>query len=452
MKPILLAITVPLLLACAPASAENAEGYWSGSIANALKVSVHFAKSNDNVWEATITVPSQNLVARVDQVVVTPERVSFKMTKLNASYAASWDAAQQAWIGSWMQGRAAPLNLTRSSAAALKPKRPQEAAIASRAPTYSSIDVRFGNLAGTLTVPRGASPFPAVVLVHGSGAIDRDGTVFNHQPYLVLADHLSRNGIAVLRYDKRGVGKSGGDLKAATTLDLATDADSAVTFLRNRPEIDQRHIGVIGHSEGGLIAPLIAARDDRLAFAVLLAAPGIRGDRLLVEQLALTSKARGATDAVVARERAQYQTLFAAMVAEPTAEGARARAGVLLDQAEQRGDIPAGAAKALLERFGTPWFHALLRYDPVPALQALRQPVLVLNGERDLQVPAELDLGAIRLALRGNDHAIVKQLPGLNHLFQTAPTGSPAEYGEIEESVAPAALEAISAWIVATVR
>jgi len=452
MKPALLAITIPLILACAPASAENAEGYWSGSIANALKVSVHFAKSNDNVWEATITVPSQNLVARVDQVMVTPERISFKMAKLKASYAATWDPAQQAWIGSWMQGGVMPLNLTRSSAAALQPKRPQEDAIGSSAPTYASTDVRFGSLAGTLTVPRGAGPFPAVVLVHGSGAIDRDGTVFNHQPYLVLADHLSRRGIAVLRYDKRGVGKSGGDLKAATTLDLAADAEAAVALLRSRADIDQRHVGVIGHSEGGLIAPLIASRDGKLAFAVLLAAPGIRGDRLLVEQLALTSKARGATDAVVARDRALHQALFATMVAEPTAQAARAKVAVLLDQAEQRGDIPAGAATALLERFGTPWFHTLMRYDPVPVLQALRQPVLVLNGERDLQVPADLDLSAIRLALRGNDRAVVKQLPGLNHLFQTAATGSPAEYSEIEETFAPAALEVISTWITATVR
>jgi fermentation-respiration switch protein FrsA (DUF1100 family) len=185
---------------------------------------------------------------------------------------------------------------------------------------------------------------------------------------------------------------------------------------------------------------------------VMMAAPGVKGDRLLVEQLTLNAQSRGVPEQAVAKERLMYQALFAAMVSEPALDGANRRAAVILDEAERKGDLPAGGGKALLQRFGTPWFHALLRYDPAPVLRALRQPVLVLNGERDLQVPAALDLPAIRSALQGNQRAVVKELPGLNHLFQTAKTGAGSEYSEIEQTLAPAVLDLISAWISATVR
>lgn len=459
MKMTLTSLAIVALMAGAGARAQDARGQWSGSIANALTVNLDVTQT-DGRWDATLSVPQQGVVTKVEQLVVTPAQISFALSKFNASYAARWDDGQQAWAGTWTQGRATPLILKRTDAqaiAAAKPKRPQEAAIAAQAPPYRSSEVGFSNaaanatLAGTLTIPQGKGPFPAVVLVHGSGPLNRDEEVFGHKTFLVLADHLSRHGIVVLRYDKRGIGASTGDLKTATTLDLADDAAAGVRFLRGRADVDTRQIGVVGHSEGGLIAPLLASRDAALGFVVLLAGPGIRGDVLLVEQLELTARARGVPQAALAKERLLNQALFAAMVGETTLDGARGKAGLIMDNAERRGELPAGMSKIMLQRFGTPWFHELLRYDPVPALRATRQPILVLNGELDLQVPAAIDLAAIRGALQDNRHAVIKELPKLNHLFQTATTGAGAEYSVIEETMAPLALDTVSDWILATV-
>ncbi|MFL6660316.1 MAG: alpha/beta hydrolase family protein [Massilia sp.] len=458
MKIRLLSIATALALTVGHAQAEDAQGYWRGSIANALPLTVQFNKAADGQWEATLSVPSQNLVTKVEKVIVTPEHIGFALPQLHASYAANWNEQEHAWTGTWDQGRSAPLNLKRISQEAATPKRPQEAAIAARTAPYTASEVSFDNtaakvtLSGTLTVPAGKGPFPAVVLVHGSGSINRDGEVFGHKPFLVLADQLSRQGIAVLRYDKRGVSKSSGKLRDATTLDLASDTEAALRFLRTRTDVDAKHIGIIGHSEGGLIAPLVASRDPALAFIVMMAAPGVKGDRLLVEQLALNARSRGVPEQAIAKERTMYQALFAAMVSESTLEGANRRAATILDEAERTGELPAGGSKALLQRFGTAWFHALLRYDPAPVLRAVHQPVLAINGERDLQVPANLDLPPIRSALQGNQRAEVKELPELNHLFQTAKTGAGSEYSNIEQTLAPAALDLISAWIGATVR
>jgi pimeloyl-ACP methyl ester carboxylesterase len=458
MKTSFISLAALLAMSTLAAHAEDAQGYWRGSVANALPVSLQFTKSADGQWEGTLSVPTQNLVTRVEKLVVTPDQIDFALPKFKATYSATWNAKDQAWNGTWVQGAAAPLVLTRTTGAALKPQRPQEDAIAAAPAPYTSSDIVFDNaagnatLAGTLTVPQGKGPFPAVVLIHGSGPINRDGDVFGHKTLLVLADHLSRHGIAVLRYDKRGVGKSTGTRKDATMLDLAADAEAAVRFLRTRPEVDARRLGVVGHSEGGLIAPLLASRDPALAFAVMLAGPGIRGERLLVEQQALLAAARGVPAAIVARERALNETLFAAMTAAPDLAGARREATRILGDAEKRGEMPAGTAASLVEQFGTPWFVGLMRYEPAPVLQAVRQPVLVLNGERDLQVPAAMDLAAIRVALQGNPRAVVKEMPGLNHLFQTAKTGAGEEYVQIAETFAPAALVTISDWINATAR
>jgi pimeloyl-ACP methyl ester carboxylesterase len=458
MKAILIGTAAALAMLAPQANAEDAQGYWTGNIANSVRVVVQFNKPADGRWEATLSVPAQNLVTKVDDVVVTPDQVGFTLPRLKASYKAAWNDQTKSWNGTWTQGRPAPLNLTRTTLDASKPKRPQEEEIAARAPVYSSSEVNFDNdaakvrLAGTFTVPQGKGPFPAVVLVHGSGPINRDGEVFGHKIFLVLADYLSRQGIAVLRYDKRGVGQSSGSRNEATTVDLATDAEAAVRFLRSRPEVDVRHIGVIGHSEGGLVAPLLASRDSALGFVVMLAGPGIGGGRLLVEQLALSSRARGVPEPMIARDRLLHQALFAAMVAEPTLEGATGKARLIMEDAERKGELPAGAGKSLIERFGTPWFHALLGYEPAPVLKTVRQPVLVLNGERDLQVPAAMNLAAIRAALQDNPQAVVKEMPALNHLFQTAKTGAGAEYAEIEETFAPAALETIGSWIKTAVR
>lgn len=458
MKSTLLGLLAALALAN-PAHAMDATGHWKGRIANSLNVFLEFGKAQDGKWEGSIAVPQQGMKAKVEQLEISEERIGFRLLSLNAGFTARWSDEDKAWVGTWSQnGQTVPLRLERSEATAAQPRRPQVEAVAARVPTYTSSDVSFANpagghaLAGTLTVPQGKGPFPAVVLVHGSGPVDRDETLFGHKIFLVLADHLSRQGIAVLRYDKRGIGKSGGVYKGATTHDFALDAEAAVAFLRGRPEVDAARIGMVGHSEGGLIAPMVAARDPKLAFVVMLAGPGVRGELLMVEQLALAAKARGVPDALVDRERELNRALFAAIVAEPQLDAAGDKARRMMMEAERKGILPPGTAEPRAKAFGSPWFHAFLRHEPGPALQSLRQPILVLNGERDLQVPAALDLDAIRGALKDNPRAVVKELPALNHLFQTARTGAGSEYAEIEETMAPLALDTVSEWIKATVQ
>lgn len=448
------------LIASASACAEDAKGYWSGTIANSLNVVIEFDKLESR-WDGSLSVPQQNFKSKVDNLIVTPDKLSFSLAKFNATYAANWDSKGKAWVGTWTQGQGTPLILTRTSAAALQavaPKRPQETAISTRKPGYRETEVSFSNekanvtLAGTLTLPEGKGPFPAVVLVHGSGPVNRDEAVFKHRPFLIWADHLARQGIAVLRYDKRGIARSTGTFKTATTYDLADDAEVAVRFLRTVPQVDARRTGIVGHSEGGLIGPLLAARDPSLGFVVMLAGPGVRGEVLLIEQLARASASQGAPAEFVAKERALNQALFGALVSNSSFDAASQKASVVLDEAEANGILPPGMGKVLYKRFVTPWFHAFLAYEPAKALQILRQPILVLNGELDMQVPSAMDLDPIRAALKGNPRATVKELPKLNHLFQTAKTGAGTEYGDIEETVAPLALDTVTEWIHATVQ
>jgi pimeloyl-ACP methyl ester carboxylesterase len=454
-NPLIAALAAAIILA-APAQAEDAQGYWAGSIANVLHVVLHVEKDADGRWNATLHVPAQNLVTRVDDLVLAAGKVSFAVKKFNASYAAGWNEADKAWTGTWTQGQAAPLVLKRTDASAVivqKPRRPQEDAIAARTPSYDNVEVTFSNdaarttLAGTFSVPHGKGPHPAVVLIHGSGPVDRNEAVFDHKPFLILADHLARQGIAVLRYDKRGIGKSTGNFRDATTFDFADDAEAALRFLRSRSEVDTARVGAIGHSEGGLIVPLLTARDAALRFAVVLAGPGVRGELILVEQIALMGKAQGAPAEAIAKERKLNQAIFGTLASDADYEAAVRKTDQVLADAVQTGALPADARPAMLKRFGTRWFHTFLRHDPIESLKATRQPILVLNGELDLQVPSALAIAPIRDALKDNPRAVVRELPQLNHLFQTAKTGSGSEYKAIEETMSPMALDAIGSWI-----
>lgn len=459
MKSIFFSLAALVALTSNPAHAEDANGYWKGRLADSLDLFLHIGNSAEGRWEGTLAVPQQAMTSKVDQLQVTEDQVDFKLLALNAGFTARWNQQRKVWEGTWtQQGQTTPLVFERTDANAQKPKRPQEDAIAARRQAYTNHEVTFAGaqakltLAGTLSVPQGKGPFPAVVLVHGSGPLDRNEEVFKHKPFLVLADHLNRKGIAVLRYDKRGIGKSTGSYKDATTFDFASDAEAAVHFLRHRPEVATRQIGIVGHSEGGLIAPLVAARNPDMAFVVMLAGPAVRGELLMIEQVALGSKANGMPEDLVARERAFNVALLAALASEPQLGPGIDKARQVVEAAQGNGTVSAEVAKRRLQQFSTPWFHAFLRHEPGPVLQAVRQPVLALNGERDLQVPAAMNLAAIRTALKENRNAVVKELPKLNHLFQTAPTGAGLEYFAINETLAPVALDTVTDWILATVR
>lgn len=314
-------------------------------------------------------------------------------------------------------------------------------------------------LAGTLTLPAGDGPHPAVLLISGSGPQNRDEALMGHQPFRVLADHLTRRGIAVLRLDDRGVGASSGDFTTATTADFADDAEAAFGWLRRRPETDAARVGLLGHSEGGLVAPMVAAREPAVAFLVLLAAPGVPGEEILYRQAELIARAAGATDEAVRENRVLQERVFAAATgsADPEQAAAQVRRVVaealqsMSEEERQAAGLGEDAAAAQAKQVVAPWFRFFLSHDPRPVLRRVGCPVLALWGAKDLQVPPQQSRPELEAALAagGNQRVTAEVLPGLNHLFQTADSGLPAEYGQIEETMAPAALERISGWILA---
>ena len=336
-------------------------------------------------------------------------------------------------------------------------RRPQEP----RPPfPYQSEEVFYENagagvtLAGTLTLPEGDGPFPAALLITGSGAQDRDETVFQHKPFWVIADHLSRRGVAVLRVDDRGVGGSSAspDPAATTSEDFVGDVLAGVTFLAARDDIAGDRIGLIGHSEGGIIAPMAAVRSETVAFVVLLAGPGVKGDELLLLQLEALGRAddmeEGELERALATQRALYRLLFDDSLSEE--ERSAAMRAVL----EQSPDLAEGEegereVQTALAQLANSWVRWFLQHDPAPVLERVRCPVLALNGTLDLQVPCRVNLEAIEAALKrgGNTDHELRAIEGHNHLFQHCETGQVSEYGKIEETFSPEVLEALTAWI-----
>jgi pimeloyl-ACP methyl ester carboxylesterase len=362
--------------------------------------------------------------------------------------------------GEWKQG-GGPLPLVfKRLARAMSLNRPQEP---KKPYPYAEEEVVVESqaagvtLAGTLTLPAGAGPHPAVVLITGSGPQDRDEAIMGHRPFLVLADHLTRQGIAVLRCDDRGFGKSTGNFAKAIDADFVDDTLAAVAYLRTRKEIDSRRIGLAGHSEGGIVAPRAAAKSPDIAFIVLLAGVGVPMEDLLLRQARDISLVMGVGEDGIARNAATQRELFGILQSEKDPAKAEDAIRKILHEKvtamtdEQRKAL--GMSDAMLEgqvkMVLSPWFRDMLGYDPRPALRAVKCPVLAINGEKDLQVAAKENLPAIReaLAAGGNERVKTVELPGLNHLFQTCQTGAPAEYGQIEETFNPAALKLVSDWI-----
>lgn len=358
--------------------------------------------------------------------------------------------------GVFRQGGASmPLAFGRA-AAPVPARRPQD-------PTppfpYATTDVTVESvpgvrLAGTLIMPPGRGPFPAVVFVTGSGPQDRDEALMGHRPFLVIADYLARHGIASFRYDDRGVAKSTGSFDKATSADFSQDAEAAVHYLMHVKGIASNHVGILGHSEGGLIGPMVAARSTDVAFLVLMSGPGVPGDSILLLQGRAIAIAMGTPEEAADRATKSQRLLVEAVAGSRDSLDAVARLAVAKDSIlatvpnDRRAAAEAQIGQAMPELL-SPWFRYFLQYDPRPALRRVHVPVLALGGSLDLQVPAREDLAAIDTALRagGNRDYRVEELPKLNHLFQTATTGAPSEYATIEETVAPAALDTIATWI-----
>ena len=376
----------------------------------------------------------------------------FEIPSLAGVFEGTLNAAKNKLTGNWSQtGADAKLEFVRSDQP-LELRRPQTP---KKPYPYHEEEISFSNaaaevsLAGTLTLPKGSGPFPAALLIVGSGPHDRDEALANHRPFLVLADHLTRKGIAVLRYDKRGIGKSRGSADKATTLDLAADAQAAIAYLKTRNEIDPAKIALIGHSEGAMIAPLIASHTKDVAWVVLLAAPATKGEDTLLNQSELIGRAGGLTDEQLEASLDFDQAAYDLVRTEKDTAVLNEKLNGLVKGSGLAATMPPAALEPQLRMMESPWFRFFLDYDPLPDLKALQVPVLALYGQKDLQVPVKPNLALLQQALQegGNKDADVRELPELNHLFQHAYAGTPAEYAAIEETFSPQALQIISDWL-----
>lgn len=444
------------------------EGIWQGALKFSgmeLQIVFTISRSSDNTLTATYDVPEQNVTGvPVDEITFNSGKVRIEIIPIEGVFEGKLLEDGDKIGGQWIQGgMTLPLVLERAQKK-LVIKRPQEP----KEPfPYRTEEVVFKNmdagirLAGTLTLPPSEGTFPAVLLLSGSGAQDRDEAVFGHRPFLVLADYLTRRDIAVLRVDDRGVGNSTGEFDKATAVDFAADAMAGVTYLKSRKEINHDLIGLVGHSEGGMIAPMVADQSPDIAFIVLIASPGMSIKKMEYSELARTLKANGASDVLVARSRTVKENLFAVISQEIDGKIVKDKFTSIITKffkglSEKEREITEISEENLeayihnqFKRLHSPWFRFYLPFDPGTVLQKVKCAVLAINGEKDVQVTPKENLQAIERALKagGNKNYILKELPSLNHLLQTAETGNISEYGKIEETMSPTALKIIGDWI-----
>ncbi|HSF46636.1 MAG TPA: alpha/beta fold hydrolase [Chitinophagaceae bacterium] len=459
MKKILLSIC--LVCHFVVTGAQDLSGDWYGALklgTTTLRLSVNFSKTDSGYTGKLVSMDQGNAVIPMAWVKLAQNDLSFKTTVANIEY--SGVLKDSSIDGTFRQnGQPFALNFGRKKIEKLALKRPQEP----KPPfAYLTEDVSFLNsrdsisLSGTLTWPASGSNFPVVVLISGSGPQNRDEELMGHKPFHVLADHLTKNGIAVLRFDDRGVGKSKGNFATATSADFATDVHAAVQFLKSRKDIDPKKIGLIGHSEGGLIAPMVAASSKDVSYIVLLAGTGVPGKDIVLLQQQLIAKAEGASEKDIIETETFTKDLLNIVSSGKDDKTTSAELTEFLKSTWQK--LPDSSKKQFVNeavfimqssQLNSPWMKYFLTYDPAIALQKIKIPVLALNGSKDLQVSPAQNLPAIEKALKkaGNNKYQVKEMPGLNHLFQECTTGAPSEYEKIEMTMSPAVLELVSSWI-----
>lgn len=435
------------------------EGLWQGAVEThgmRLRFQLHISHDTQGNLIAALDSVDQGVSGLpANKVSLKEQLFHFEIPSVAGVYGGTLNPAKNAMTGTWSQTSAdnLPLEFKRSDQT-LELRRPQTP---TRPFPYTEEEVTFSSpaagvtLAGTMTLPKGNGPFPAALLIGGSGPQDRDETIANHRPFLLIADALTRKGIAVLRYDKRGVGKSSGNADAATTLDLAVDAQAGLEFLKARKEIAASRIGLIGHSEGAIIAPYLAGHSKGVAWLVLLAAPATTGEETLLTQSELIGRAGGLNDDQLDGSLGFDKAAYALVRQEKDAGALREKLVALVKDSGLDAALPPAALETQLRMLTSPWFRFFLGYDPSPNLEIVKCPVLALYGQKDLQVSARANLPLLQKALQeaGNTQVEARELPELNHMFQHAYTGTPAEYGAIEETFSPEALALLVDWVVA---
>jgi len=440
-------------------------GYWLGTLdagATSLRLAFNISMAGVDIFTATMDSPDQGATGiPTGDVVVAGDSIRIDVPYIQGYYLGKFTSSSSIQ-GLWNQsGNSFALDLEKQDTPFVL-ERPQEP----QAPfPYKDEEVRFKQLkegftlAGTLTIPEGPGPFPALVMVTGSGSQNRDEEIFGHKPFWVIADNLARNGIAVLRYDDRGVGASGGLASGATTADLAIDARSALDYLLTRSEIDQTRIGMIGHSEGGLVAFMLAAEFKDISFVVSMAGPGVDGKTVLLEQSDYISRLSGVSESIREDNRIVMDEVYDLMAKNETHQAWGDEVMAFTStyySSKQRGqygerDVERARQNLLgsIPESSYAWMRYFVMSDPSSYFASISCPVLALNGRKDCQVLAEQNIHAIKIGLQsaGNEKVTAMILPGLNHLFQTCKTGLPSEYNIIEETISPNVLELISTWI-----
>jgi|WetSurMetagenome_2_1015567.scaffolds.fasta_scaffold00015_77 uncharacterized protein len=438
-------------------------GSWLGKIpagGATLRIIFNLTLAGKDSLTATLDSPDQGVKnIKIGPVLLKGKEINIKAPLLLGEYKGLMKN-DTIIDGIWTQrGAGTPLTLAKLKKA-FSLNRPQEP----KPPfSYRSEDIIFRNeaagidLGGTLTIPGGEGPFPAVILITGSGSQNRNEEIMGHKPFWVIADYLSRNGIAVLRYDDRGVGQSKGTPVNATSADFSTDAEAAFLYLSARKEIKHDRIGLVGHSEGGLIAPIVASRNKNIAFIISLAGPGVNGEEIINTQNLDINTAAGGNQKEILKSIAVNKKIFEVLKKENDNKAAAQKVTevytkILVKEKKSQEDIDK-AVKQMnnsLNPASYTWIRYFLITEPSVYWKKIRVPVLALNGEKDLQVAAKVNLAAIEKALRSGKNQDVKTiaLPGLNHLFQHCSTGLPAEYGEIEETFSPEVLKLMGDWII----
>ncbi len=451
-----------LLLAVPGVFGQDITGQWNGVLkvnGTQLRLVFNISKSGA-VYSATMDSPDQG--ARGIPVTSTTfenSKLNIVITNLKMEY--SGELKGNAITGIFKQnGLELPMDLSREEVQKQVVKHPQEPV---KPYPYYEEDVTFQNvkenftLSGTLTLPKKEGKYPAVILITGSGPQNRNEEIMGHKPFLVLSDYLTKQGIAVLRYDDRGVGQSKGVFKNAITADFATDAKSALVYLKTRKEIIPAKIGLVGHSEGGIIAPMVAAGNKDVDFIVLLAGTGIRGDKLLLLQEELIARATGVNDKDIKQSKDINTRVFDLILKSDNDETLKSDLENFLteelkkspEDAKPRGMTTDEIVTMQLNRTTNPWMLNFIRYDPAMVLGKVKCPVLAVNGDKDLQVPSKVNLPAIENALKkgGNKQVTTKEFAGLNHLFQECKTGAPSEYADIEQTFSPVVMDEVAKWI-----
>lgn len=444
------------------------KGSWAGKIrvgTAEITLVINITVDDKDNFVVTIDSPDQGVTGiATSKVLVTTDSLLVRSKVLTATYQGAFADNFSTLKGTWKQsGMTFPLNLQHSFEK-YSVKRPQEP----KPPfPYLETEVTIKNekadveLSGTLTMPESGGPFPAVILITGSGAQNRDEELMGHKPFLVLADYLTRQGIAVLRCDDRGVGKSTGKFAGSTTLDFVTDVCASIDFLKTKKEIDTTRIGLAGHSEGGLIAPIVASEREDVAFIILLAGPGLTGQRILLMQSAIMNRSAGLTNKDIASDSVLRTKIYTVIKKNSDNEKAAVKIKDLFHAAKKKNPGEKGLSNLddnqidlFIQQCTTPWFRTFLVLDPVSYLSKVHCPVLALNGSLDVQVPAKENLEAIEKAMifGGNSRYTITEIDGINHLFQHAKTGNIDEYGKIEETMSPEVLDRIAGWIMKEVK